>query len=142
MKIKTTNYEAVSTAAPINRDAAVARDGSGEAPPEWIPPPDCAHWKAPPKTFPVPENAQNRIGEKHGDLTVVGYYGSGKSGSRWLVRCHCGSYEIRTAKALRPKEHRDQCQACNHALQARAHEHWRRTGRRLSIVEFRKVFAP
>lgn len=49
---------------------------------------------------PVPAQGQDLTGQQVGRLTVIGYYGRGGSGSRWVVRCLCGYYEVRSRLVL------------------------------------------
>lgn len=84
------------------------------------------HYDAPPKKRKVVKdpNCKNFIGHKHGTFTVVGL--SEKSnqkkkisaGARWIVKCVCGKYELRSTKALKNhinnpgKYGLDMCRAC------------------------------
>ena len=81
------------------------------------------HWKDnPPKTIPfkgTPNNPQSidLTGQRFGRFTVVGYLGPvgktlGKGRKRmalWLVRCACGAFEQRGARALRNPANADDC---------------------------------
>lgn len=80
------------------------------------------HWRIRPPTQRIPKAAigspgfVNLIGTTFGMFEVVDYLG--KSGSqrnaRWLVRCLCGRFECRTAKAMKsPDAIRDECISCN-----------------------------
>lgn len=98
--MRTTNFDAVVASAPLNRTASVVRDGSGE---HWDPVVRAtqAHWTSPPPMKSPPTVAPDLTGATTGRLRVVGYYGSSKkSGSRWVVRCTCGDYELRRSKAI------------------------------------------
>ncbi len=56
-------------------------------------------------------------GRKKGRLTVVGlsasFRGVSRKGLRWVVRCSCGMYEIRTEKTIKKGSDKDMCQRCN-----------------------------
>jgi hypothetical protein len=81
------------------------------------------HWKEPRPTYKfIPQlgNPQSvdLTGRKFGRFTVVGYLGSKEGASAgagknrkgsWLVRCVCGSYEPRTARAIRSPENNSDC---------------------------------
>ena len=59
----------------------------------------------------------NMQGRRFGRFEVVGYYGKTKSqrAGRWIVRCACGMYEIRTAKSIKnPRNNNDACEDCRH----------------------------
>lgn len=134
----TTNYGALEDAMqphmrPLNRDAFNA---------VFIPREDRytsnvkisqAHWDTPPETKRAPKDAPNLIGTTFGRFKVIGYLGRvGKSGpaGAWLVRCSCGKYEYRRAKAIRsPKNTTDACLECRHVMTLRKRERWRMTGR-------------
>lgn len=55
-------------------------------------------------------------GVKIGRWRVVGYLGKAKQWShktgRWLVKCDCGAYELRTSKSLRNPDAVQMCQGC------------------------------
>lgn len=81
------------------------------------------HWTAPPNLAPITplmrENPQfeDLAGRKVGRFTVIGYLGklSKSKAALWLVRCACGDYESRNAKAIRNPENRgDRCDKCRH----------------------------
>lgn len=134
----TVDYQALATSAPINRDAAIARDGvsrQGYEPAKKI---VQRHWSAPPPLQPMPEGVVNRAGIKFGKFTVVGYLERNKKkGSLWLVRCTCGDYESRRGKAIdNPENAWDCCEKCRHVMTLRRSDHFRRTGKNKPIDEF------
>lgn len=57
-------------------------------------------------------------GLRNGRLTVMGLYAGGKG--RWVVRCACGKYEVRTAKAVKNIANNDMCSFC-HAVERIKH---------------------
>lgn len=80
------------------------------------------HWKAPPRTNPIPHRTPNLTGTQFGRFKVIGWYAK-KSG--WIVRCACGDYEIRKTKTIQNSKNPDACCGyCNHLLviQRRARE--------------------
>ena len=81
------------------------------------------HWKSPPPVipqsdWPKTDSFHDLTGLSFGRFKVVGYLG--KPGSKkqlalWLVRCACGDFESRSAKAVRNPENRgDRCGNCRH----------------------------
>lgn len=70
----------------------------------------------------------NLTGRKRGRLTVVGK--ARDVLARWVVRCACGKYEYRTAKAIKNRaNNEDACEYCRKVMVAkRAHEYRTRTG--------------
>jgi hypothetical protein len=136
--MKTVDYEALATASPVNRDAALARDGKGEKVPELTYTITCAHWDAPPKSKPIPKGQEDRRGQKVGRMTVVGYYDSHpKKGSRWIVRCSCGDYETRLSKAIKNQSNtRDRCSKCRRLETVKKMEYFYRTGRNYDRENF------
>lgn len=115
--LRTTNFDAIAAAAPLDARASAVRDGGGD---HWTAtlPADVEHWSAPP----LPEDERPRdvadiSGLVVGRLTVVRYHRTRPSGgrrSRWLVRCQCGDYELRKTRAVTNAKHPDQmmCFAC------------------------------
>ena len=57
------------------------------------------------------------VGSRTGRLTVLGIAtgNNKKKNARWVVRCDCGKYEFRKARALRnPANSHDRCTVCAH----------------------------
>lgn len=78
----------------------------------------CDHWESCPPIKKIPYNGLNLVGCKVGRLTVIGM--ARESKGRWVVRCACGDYEIRTAKAIRNPENKgDRCSVCRGFAQSR-----------------------
>lgn len=74
-----------------------------------------AHWSTPPKMCRPPLNTPQLIGVEFGRFTVIGWFAEGKKS--WVVRCVCGNYETRKAKAIRnPNNTTDACQVCRHVM--------------------------
>ena len=65
---------------------------------------------------PIPKGAPELIGMVNGRLTVIGLLAeTSAQQAAWVVRCTCGKYETRTAKAIRnPKNAEDRCYHCRH----------------------------
>lgn len=112
------------TRAPL-KEAALQMDSGepglkGPKPSRWF-------FDGPPQMRPVPKHVPrviNLTGEVWGRLTVIGLLDkprercSGKSNNKgsWVVRCSCGTYETRSAKAIRLKNNPDEgCTQCNYA---------------------------
>lgn len=115
--MRTTNFDAIAAAAPLDRQASAVRDGSGD---QWTPKisDHQQHWKAPPlpaSTFQERIGGRKQIdftGKVFGRLTVVRFHGvsgGSKQLAVWLVRCACGDYEIRRAKSLAYKSEINPC---------------------------------
>jgi hypothetical protein len=67
------------------------------------------------------------IGLRFGRMTVVGL---SYRPNRWAVRCDCGTYTLRTARAIRnPNNDFDCCEECRHLLFLKRRDVWKRTGR-------------
>ncbi len=69
---------------------------------------------------------------KFGRLQVLGM--SANKPKRWVCRCDCGMYTLRTRAAL--KTAATPCDQCYSAARAKAQEFYRRTGRRREIEQF------
>jgi hypothetical protein len=79
-------------------------------------------------TRPFPGTVENDLtGRTVGRLTVIGYYvvrgsGTGAKG-RWVVRCSCGRYEVRSARVIKSPHDEDMsrgyCYECDRTVQTR-----------------------
>lgn len=87
---------------------------------------------------PVPSGWQNATGERVGSLTVVGLshltsvgkHLSGGQRARWVCRCACGYYVVRSLKAVRNTGNTlDACDRCLHR------QHLQHQQRRLAAGE-------
>lgn len=121
--MRTTNFDAIATSAPLDRQASVVRDGSGDLY-EFKVPDHQAHWDAPPVPIkPRPAGVEDLTGRKFGQLTAVRYHTNKKnSGSMWLVRCSCGDYELRRAAVIKAGNvhgSAGRCRACDRVAQMR-----------------------
>jgi len=75
------------------------------------------------------------IGVRRGRLVVVGQ--ADVAALNWVARCDCGSFVIRTNKAMRNAANEaDACEECRHILYAKRAELWRRTGKHVELKEF------
>lgn len=108
--MKTTDFNRIGLAAPLDAKAATVRDGVGEHwEPKGLDPTNTQHWKAPPPPEGrLPPGAPDLTGVKIGRLTVVRFHAlvgvrswSGRDRRKWLVRCVCGDYETRSCKKIR-----------------------------------------
>lgn len=76
----------------------------------------------PPRLHPRTAGFVDLTGHQFGWLTVLGFYGSKnlKKKALWVVRCNCGNYETRTAKAVKnPANNQDACIKCRQTLYLR-----------------------
>ena len=80
---------------------------------------------------------ENMLGRRIGRMTVVGYWGprldesgaslGGAENQRWVCRCPCGLYTIRTAKTIKKAgDHDDKCEHCRHLAYLMQSEQFRR----------------
>lgn len=131
--MRTSNFDAILTSAPLNRQASIIRDSDGEG--AWEPKISVRWWDIMPEPTPLPAGLPNLVGTKFGRLTVVGHLGKEtKHGYRkWYVRCQCGGYETRTCKAiLRSEPSRDgepMCDKCMGLIRAQIVAKAARTGK-------------
>lgn len=120
--MRTTNFDALAAAAPLDRQASVIRDGSGDL---WEAnvPATVNRWLAPPALKPVEtflagasaDLAKELIGKRFGRLTVLGVWADGnpKKNATWVCRCDCGYYEGRKVRGLQGGgEDQMACHAC------------------------------
>ena len=100
----------IITSIPINKTAGMVTQKGIHFDPE-IKIIDRLHTDIMPETRDPLPNSTDIIGVKNGSFTVVGLYRH--CNNRWVVRCDCGRYELRTAKAMRnPKNDQDACIYC------------------------------
>lgn len=129
--MRTVNYDALATSVPLNRSAAVVRDGRSmdvatvtERPPGYV----CSDLPLPtrePKSESTAAGWRDLRGVRFGRMVVVGM--SATVAKRWVVRCSCGRYELRksaTIKDLDRPEAQGMCFECGHVekLKAEARE--------------------
>jgi hypothetical protein len=106
--MRTTDFDAIATAAPLNREASTVRDGSGD---QWTPtiPATVLHWRdlpalRPPQSLSLQgrQALADMQGTRFGRLTVIGLLDKEHSSApaTWVCRCVCGAYEGRRMKAL------------------------------------------
>lgn len=114
--MKTSNFQDAAPLAPVNRTAGLITSKGEHYTPKF----EITHKRmhAPPLLAQLPSDPtfKNYTGLKIGRLTVYGYVGSGKNGSRWAVRCVCGVYEIRRGGFVgNPDNAPDaECAECHH----------------------------
>lgn len=105
-------FDRLSTSSPINRSAGVAVGSRGV---HYEPKLNNARvtLDAPPRMRPPPPNAPDLVGLQFGRLRIVGL--SAELNGRWVVRCVCGKYEFRSARAARGEHAElDACSYCQH----------------------------
>ena len=122
--MKTTNLDAIITSAPLNGTAARVLSQRGEHYYIELKPSPHKHWDIPPAMLSVAEMtrlnpqhgamARATIGRRFGRLTVVGYpeEQNPKKKARWVVRCTCGSYEIRKMPSIKRGAAEAMCMKC------------------------------
>ena len=112
------------TLEPINRQAANLFKGGHQRNPSAY---KGAHWVVCPKIDQRRRAKDNLAGLKFGRFIVIGLSSSHKS--RWVVKCACGDYEVRKAKAVKNASNgKDMCAHCSKLIQARRHEEFQRMG--------------
>lgn len=114
-------FDAILASAPANATAARVTSKGTHFTPKMNEANHIAHWDAPPKMRKVDTStgAPNLVGAKFGRFTVVGCLDDTNGASRkeipikWVVRCACGDYEVRTSRAVRnPANSEDRCRVC------------------------------
>lgn len=70
-----------------------------------------AHWDVPQATIRCPKPSDELAGRRFARFVVVGLLPTKikNSNANWLVRCACGDYETRKAKAIRNPANVDDC---------------------------------
>ena len=117
--------EQIAISTPVDRVARwVTSEGYKYSPDKK---PNGAFWDiCPPLKEPMP-NAPNFAGVKFGRFTVIGLSRTFKA--RWVVRCSCGRFEVRRAKAIKnPRNSGDACDHCRHLEYLKRTDFYRRNG--------------
>jgi hypothetical protein len=87
-------------------------------------------------TIPLPANAPSLVdltGWRRGKLTVIGFHGK----KRWVCRCVCGYYTLRSARALKNEHNiQDMCDRCRQVTYLRYRSYFEQTGQNKPITEF------
>lgn len=82
------------------------------------------------KTRPIPLNMEDLRGFTFGRFTVIGCAAHEKG--RWVVRCSCGVYTLRTTKAVKnPANERDCCEQCRHLRHLKEKDNFLRTNKNI-----------
>jgi len=89
-----------------------------------------------PETKKVPyltkQSGDDLTGVKQGKLTVIGLDKIKKG--IWVVRCYCGNYAHRSAKAIKNKENRgDRCEYCRRKSQSIRKHNYHINGRETDV---------
>lgn len=70
---------------------------------------------------------EDLTGRRVGRFTVIGLAADFKG--RWVVRCDCGTYSTRRAKAIRnPENGQDRCEHCRHLAYLKRSDYRQQTG--------------
>lgn len=120
MKSRVVNWDALAAAAPANVTASVVTGrGTGWEPIRKIYPDSYAHGDLPFPTRRTPRGTIDLTGKKIGRLTVIGL--SATKRGRWVARCVCGIYEMRSAKFLcsAGAKERGRCMQCDYLAEIR-----------------------
>jgi len=88
---------------------------------------------------PIPIRAtlsgEDLTGRRQGRLTAIGLARDHKG--LWVMRCDCGRYCLRRAKAVKNVENwGDRCEHCRHLAYLQKAELFRRTGKSVDINQF------
>lgn len=128
--------------APVDRVAARVISGGTHYDPkkkvleeEFIAPPPMV----PKHRHPRDASFIDLTGRKKGRFTVIGLM-ERDGPARWVVRCACGTYTLRTAKSIKsadtnPNARMDACSQCKHLAAMKREEVWRRTGKDANLED-------
>ena len=110
---------------PVNKMASIVTSKGYKYKPRKIIAPTLVHTDVPPPM--TGKGPQHLVGVRFGYFEVIGLYAKKKG--RWVVRCDCGKYETRTAKAIKnPKNSGDRCHMCRHLEKLKRLDEYRRKG--------------
>lgn len=106
--IKSVDFDAIAASVALDSTAGRVTARGDHWEPRKPRPESISHWDAPPpmRSFVTPNGGANvdLTGTRFGRFTVVGLLaeaGGKNRGDRWVVRCACGDYEVRSPKAIR-----------------------------------------
>lgn len=81
----------------------------------------------------IPKWIVNLTGKKFGKLTVIGLAVIEEkklNGSKWVVRCVCGRYSMRKARAINNENNKlDCCKECEKLMSLKRSEYYRKYGK-------------
>jgi hypothetical protein len=124
------SFDRVLSSRPVNRTAAIVVGSKGD------------HWNAKVPSYhmhsdtPLPIIPMSKAdlmnpeyvdlsGTMYGRLKVIGYYGN----KRWVVRCSCGAYEVRRAKAIKSPVkdvfREPMCAKCDYTVKISTASYWK-----------------
>jgi hypothetical protein len=123
-------FAKILASAPVNKQAAKVLGGGEHWVPRWRPD-NVLRWDAPPKMKAVPNGVPNLVGIRFGRFTVIGLLDcENKDKAKWVCRCVCGTYEHRSAKAIRnPINVNDRCRHCGYLWNLKRRSFFERTGK-------------
>lgn len=93
----------------------------------------------PPKYHSLQTQITAMIGKRQGRLVVIAWWsqGDGSKTARWLCRCDCGEFTVRTAKAMNnQKNSGDRCYKCLNLVYLRRRNDYLSTGKNIPIEEY------
>ena len=102
------------------REEKIVQTADSEMEIEFVTKPDLHHVKGREELRSI---INKLVGVKFGSFTVLGLarYIAKKSKAKWVVRCNCGMYTLRTAKAImNEKNNADCCERCRHIAYIRS----------------------
>lgn len=90
------------------------------------------------RPIPISEKRQPEVvdltGFNYARFSVIGRYAHGKG---WVVRCVCGTYCVRRAKAIKnPDNKQDRCEECRELAYSKRSEYRRTYGRDIDIAKY------
>lgn len=101
-KLRTTNWDAIVTSAPLDRQASIVRDGRSAADPVTV---QNSYAQQPPTRPYMDIPANNLTGQRFGRVVALGLGERARKGTTpWVVLCDCGRYAQMRAVALRSME--------------------------------------
>ena len=118
-------WDIIRTSAPVDRKAALSM-AKGEQAPTLVKKQNFASMTCPPLcAVPRDPSFKNLVGLECNGSRVVGLadkkrLGIKGEGARWVMRCVCGIYEIRTSKAIKSGVSRQfKCSSCDNVAEMR-----------------------
>lgn len=81
----------------------------------------------PKNELPIAPSFVDLTGVKFGRMTVIGR--SRDVNGKWVVKCQCGTYSIRTSKAIKnTKNSHDRCDECAYKVKMKERQYFKKYG--------------
>lgn len=82
---------------------------------------------------------RNLSGKRFFQFTVIGYLGMNNRSGRWLLKCDCGSYTVRSERAIKKiVEKNGKCSRCSYLDYIKSETYRERYLRKIKLEQIRR----